>query len=264
MFVVFFKFRHFRRSLYGLPFSARSSSVSSSSLLFYQLYALNVLRQQSNDSIRSSTKTSQTTTSIGSNVPLSTCTETCKEKTSTKIQQNSTYLHQYRYRCACVLIIILIILSLIILPVIYTSKFFMRLSSCNCPMGYDRSLSTSSCTCIDRNECLNAAGIHVCAGLNMQCINTLGSYICRCRPGFTRENQRDSCVDINECDLYTPCNTSISTCVNLPGRYYCQCLISQSNDEQCVPKNVCAEQNDLCGPHSECVVSSSNGYNCEV
>jgi fibulin 1/2 len=98
----------------------------------------------------------------------------------------------------------------------------------------------------------------------MQCINTMGSYTCRCRPGFTHENNKDSCVDINECDLYQPCNTSISTCINLPGRYYCQCLMSQTNDEQCVPRNICAEQNNLCGPHSECVVSSSNRYTCQV
>ena len=99
----------------------------------------------------------------------------------------------------------------------------------------------------------------------MQCINTMGSYLCRCRAGFTRKKDQDFCVDINECDLYKPCNTSISTCINLPGRYYCQCLLSETNDdEECVPKNICAEQNNLCGPHSECVVSPSNLYTCQV
>jgi hypothetical protein len=153
---------------------------------------------------------------------------------------------------------------LLLLLLILISNFGIRLSSCYCPSGYERSSSTTSCTCIDRNECLNGAGLHTCTGLNTQCINTMGSYVCRCRPGFIRENDKESCVDINECDLYKPCNTSISTCINLPGRHYCQCLMSQTNDEECVPRNICAEQHDLCGPHSECVVSSSNGYICQV
>ncbi|CAF1465384.1 unnamed protein product [Rotaria magnacalcarata] len=262
--------RNFRRSLYGLPFTTtpRTSSTSSTSLspslLFYHLYSLNVLQHQSNGTIRSSTKTCRTTaTSIRTNVSLS-VQPALTSKSSIDTKQKQTCFYQYRYRCICVLSIILILFLLIILPLIFTSNFFIRLSSCDCPVGYERNLSTSSsCTCIDRNECLNSAGFHICTGLNMQCINTMGSYICRCRPGFVREIHQDSCVDINECNLYTPCNTSISNCINLPGRYYCQCLISQTNNEQCVPKNICAEQNDLCGPYSECVVSSSTGYNCE-
>ncbi|CAF0928188.1 unnamed protein product [Rotaria sordida] len=259
--------RNFRRSLYGLPLKTHSNSVSSSSfspsLLFYQLYALNVLRNPSNDTTKSSTNTCQTTTtSIRTNVSLS-IPSTSTSKNSIENKQKHTCFYRYRYRYICILTFILILFLITIFLLMLTSNFVIRLSSCDCPIGYERSLSTSSCTCIDRNECLNGAGYHTCTGLNMQCINTMGSYICRCRPGFTRENHQDSCVDINECDLYTPCNTSISTCINLPGRYYCQCLNSQTNDEQCIPRNICAEQNGLCGPHSECVVSSSNGYKCQ-
>jgi hypothetical protein len=266
--IFIFKFRTFRRSLYGLPFKTHSTSVSSlqpsPSLLFYQLYALSALRHQSNGTTRTSTNTCRTTTtSLRTNVSLS-ISPTCTAATETEIQEKTTCCFRYRYRYLFIFILILILFLITILFLILTSNFGIRLSSCFCPTGYERSLSTSSCTCIDRNECLNGAGFHTCTGFNIQCINTMGSYICRCRPGFTRENDKDSCVDINECDLYRPCNTSISTCINLPGRYYCQCLISQANDEQCIPRNICAEQNDLCGPHSECVVSSLNGYNCQV
>jgi len=146
-----------------------------------------------------------------------------------------------------------------------TSNFGIRLSSCYCPNGYEQVLSSTTCTCIDRNECLNGAGYHTCTGHNMQCINTLGSYICRCRTGFTRTHDQDFCVDIDECELYKPCNLSISTCINLPGRSYCRCLWSQTtDDEQCVPRNICTEKTNLCGPHSECVQSSTNGYSCQV
>lgn len=248
------KFRTFRHTLYGLPFGTRSSSASptspSQSLILYQLYALSVLRQQSDDTIRTST-----TGSINPTHP---------SFDSIKTKDKQTCCSRYRYRCICILILILILFLVAIFLLIITSNFGIRLSSCYCPNGYEKTLSTTSCTCIDRNECLNGAGYHTCTGLNMQCINTMGSYICRCRVGFTHENGKDSCIDINECDLYQPCNTSISTCINLPGRYYCQCLMNEVNDEQCVPRNICTEKNNLCGPYSECVVSSSNGYNCQV
>jgi hypothetical protein len=266
------KFRTFRHTLYGLPFKKRSTSVSStlplSSLLFYQLYALSVLRNQSNDATLTSTNTCRTTTtttiaSLQKDVSLS-IYPTYPSIDSIETKQKQRCFSRYRYRCICILILILILLLITIFFLLITSNFGIRLSSCYCPNGYERSLSTLSCTCIDRNECFNGAGYHTCTGLNMQCINTMGSYICRCRTGFTHEKDKDSCVDINECDLYKPCNTNISTCINLPGRYYCQCLISQTNNEKCVPRNICAEQNHLCGPHSECVASPSNGYICQV
>jgi hypothetical protein len=238
------------------------SSPPSSPLLFYQLYALSVLRHPSPGSIQTSNNTCRTTsTSLGTNVSLSICPPYTSPNL---IEDKQTCFSRYHSRCICILILTLILLLITILLLILISNIGIRLSSCNCPTGFERSSSTTSCTCIDRNECLNGAGLHTCTGLNTQCINTMGSYVCRCRPGFTRENDKDSCVDINECDLYKPCNASISTCINLPGRHYCQCLTSQTNNEECVPRNICAEKNDLCGPHSECVASSSNGYNCQV
>jgi len=257
------KIRTFGHTLYGLPFKTSFTSISSSppssSLLFYQIYALSVLRDQSNGTIR----TTSTATSFQTNVSLS-IHPTYPLSDSIEIEEKQSCFTRYRYQYICFPVLILIFFLIAIFLLIITSNFGIRLSSCYCPNGYERSSSTTTCTCIDRNECFNGAGYHTCTGLNMQCINTMGSYICRCRPGFTREKDKDFCIDINECDLYKPCNTSISTCINLPGRYYCQCLMSQTSDEQCVPRNICTEKNNLCGPHSECVASSSNGYNCRV
>jgi hypothetical protein len=213
---------------------------------------------------RTTTNTCRTTTtSLRTNVSLS-INSTHIPSTSKSNKQKKTCYSRYRYRCIYILILILIFFLLTIFILIISSIFGVRLSSCHCPVGYERSSSTTSCTCIDRNECLSGAGFHTCTGVNIQCINTMGSYSCRCRPGFIRENDKNSCVDINECDLYRPCNTNTSTCINLPGRYYCQCLASETTDDQCIPRNICAEQNDLCGPHTECVLSSTNGYNCQV
>ena len=250
--------------MYGLPFnktrgtslSSTSTSLSSPSLLLYQLYALNVLRYQSNIIPRANTTFSKP-------IPL-TIQSTQFSSSRQKIKEKQRCFTGYRARCFCVLFLLLILFLIPIILSILASNFPIHFSSCSCPIGYEQSSTSKSCTCIDRNECLNGAGYHTCTGLNMQCINTMGSYICRCRMGFTREKDQDFCVDIDECDLYKPCNTSISACINLPGRYYCQCLTSTTNDDECVPRNVCAEQSDLCGPHSECVVSSSNGYICEV
>ncbi|UJR28817.1 hypothetical protein I4U23_010041 [Adineta vaga] len=253
--------RNFRRSLYGLPFQTNSTSVTPTeptrSLLFYQLYALNVLRNQSN----CPTRASVSTRTNGSFTIHPTYTPSIF--TNDKKKQTCFYRYRYRYLFLFILILILFLIAILLLLLTTNLTIHFSSSSCFCPNGYERNLLTSSCTCIDRNECFNGAGFHTCTGLNMQCINTIGSYICRCRPGFIREQDKDSCIDIDECNLYHPCNTNISTCINLPGRYYCQCLVNQGNNEQCIPRNICAEQNDLCGPHSECVISPSDGYNCQ-
>ncbi|CAF1614987.1 unnamed protein product [Adineta ricciae] len=252
--------RNFRRSLYGLPFQTQSIAIPttepSRSLLFYQLYALNLFRNESTCTDRTTISTSQ------ANVSFS-VRPTYTPATSIDDQTKQICFYRYRYRYLFLFIFILILFLIAILLLLLTTNLSIRLSSCFCPNGYERNLLVSSCTCIDRNECVNGAGFHTCTGLNMQCINTVGSYICRCRFGFTRQPGQDSCVDIDECSIYHPCNTNTSTCINLPGRYYCQCLDNHGSNKECIPRNICAEQSDLCGPHSECVVSSSHGYNCQ-
>ena len=260
----------------GSPLPPSPSSSSSSSILISQLYALSVLQQQSTSALTTGTHVRRTattrTTSFRTNLSRS-ITNSDVLPTSEPESEKHFATDGCRYRCMCLLIFLLTLALIAIAFIAMASHLGVRFTSCNCPHGYERGpssssssspSSSSSCTCVDRNECLSGAGFHTCTGLNMQCINTMGSYVCRCRLGFTREKEQDFCVDINECNLYRPCNDSVSTCVNLPGRYYCECLVSQTNDEQCVPKNMCAETNDLCGPHSECVVSPSNGYNCRV
>jgi hypothetical protein len=44
------------------------------------------------------------------------------------------------------------------------------------------------------NECLNN---NTCS-LNENCQNTFGSFICVCKPGFSKFGLNSTCIDINE------------------------------------------------------------------
>ena len=62
------------------------------------------------------------------------------------------------------------------------------------------------------------------------CLNTPGSYECKCQPGYEKNEMGDSCLDIDECSLLgneigrikynCPLN---SICENFPGGYKCEC-----------------------------------------
>ena len=57
-------------------------------------------------------------------------------------------------------------------------------------------------TCVDVDECKSST-LKPC-GQNTRCVNTPGSYLCKCKLGFTLLNNRfvqEKCVDMNECNL---------------------------------------------------------------
>ncbi|XP_065181944.1 uncharacterized protein LOC135812542 [Sycon ciliatum] len=79
----------------------------------------------------------------------------------------------------------------------------------------------------DINECAN--GAYACRGManpgNRKCVNTVGSYYCRCLDGFTGS----TCIDIDECQNGKHnCNEMVNSdnrqCQNLNGSYHCPCL----------------------------------------
>uniref|UniRef100_A0A336M2Z5 CSON011141 protein n=1 Tax=Culicoides sonorensis TaxID=179676 RepID=A0A336M2Z5_CULSO len=95
---------------------------------------------------------------------------------------------------------------------------FMRnhtsVEQCTCFKGF-RMVDNA---CVDINECTENTN-----NCEHQCINTIGSYTCRCMPGF-EFNGKHKCQDINECTQYGntkgPCQDK---CINLPGTYKCTC-----------------------------------------
>ena len=61
--------------------------------------------------------------------------------------------------------------------------------------------------------------VNECDTSNSECINRLGSYECRCNPGYTGDGR--SCADIDEC-ISSPCG-EFGICNNLEASYQCDC-----------------------------------------
>ncbi|XP_029108624.1 fibrillin-2 isoform X1 [Scleropages formosus] len=54
-----------------------------------------------------------------------------------------------------------------------------------------------------------------------QCVNTIGSFKCQCKPGYTVDITGSACVDTDECSMSPkPCNF---ICKNTGGSYSCSC-----------------------------------------
>uniref|UniRef100_A0A669B600 Nephronectin a n=1 Tax=Oreochromis niloticus TaxID=8128 RepID=A0A669B600_ORENI len=92
---------------------------------------------------------------------------------------------------------------------------------CQCPSP-GLQLAPDGRTCVDVDEC--AAGIAVCPRFR-KCINTFGSYICKCHEGFDLQyiNGKYQCIDVDECSLGQSHCSSFATCYNTPGSYKCKC-----------------------------------------
>ncbi|XP_054680751.1 nephronectin isoform X2 [Grus americana] len=92
---------------------------------------------------------------------------------------------------------------------------------CRCPSP-GLQLGADGRTCIDIDEC--AAGRVICPRFR-HCVNTFGSYVCRCHKGFDLMyiGGKYQCHDIDECSLGHHQCGSFSRCYNTPGSYKCKC-----------------------------------------
>ncbi|XP_057698638.1 nephronectin a isoform X5 [Corythoichthys intestinalis] len=92
---------------------------------------------------------------------------------------------------------------------------------CQCPSP-GLQLASDGRTCVDVDEC--ASGIAVCPRFR-KCINTFGSYICKCHDGFDLQyiNGKYQCIDVDECSLEIGRCGVYATCFNTPGSYKCKC-----------------------------------------
>ncbi|XP_070229897.1 adhesion G protein-coupled receptor E1 isoform X3 [Bos mutus] len=110
-------------------------------------------------------------------------------------------------------------------------------------------------TCTDINECLS----HGVCPEHSECTNSLGSYRCSCKVGFTSGNS--TCEDVDECANPRSCPEH-STCHNSVGSYSCACnsgYISRSGKksfqgpgETCQDIDECSQKPPPCGPNSRC------------
>ncbi|NXP39076.1 NPNT protein, partial [Leiothrix lutea] len=83
-------------------------------------------------------------------------------------------------------------------------------------------IGSSSFVSTDIDEC--ATGRVLCPRFR-HCVNTFGSYICRCHKGFDLMyiGGKYQCHDIDECSLGHHQCGSFSRCYNTPGSYKCKC-----------------------------------------
>ncbi|KAM4700596.1 epidermal growth factor-like protein 6 [Discoglossus pictus] len=92
---------------------------------------------------------------------------------------------------------------------------------CLCPSS-GLQLGPDGRSCIDIDEC--SSGKITCP-FNRRCVNTFGSYYCKCQNGFELKyvNGKYDCIDINECLINTHKCSLHSDCLNTQGAFKCRC-----------------------------------------
>ncbi|XP_069477509.1 matrilin-2 isoform X2 [Ambystoma mexicanum] len=106
---------------------------------------------------------------------------------------------------------------------------------------------------------------HLCAtvahGCSHYCINTPGSYSCRCKPGYLLNPDQKTCSTQDLCALQS--HDCEQICVNTPGSYVCQCYEGYELDDdrkKCIVVDYCAVGNHGC--QHECV-NTDESYVCK-
>ncbi|NWR91700.1 MATN2 protein, partial [Furnarius figulus] len=105
---------------------------------------------------------------------------------------------------------------------------------------------------------------HMCSIVEHQCdhfcINTPGSYLCRCKQGYILNADQKTCSTQDLCAVEKHACEQI--CVNTPGSYVCQCYEGYElhvNGKNCVVVDYCALDNQGC--QHECV-NTEDSYYC--
>lgn len=116
--------------------------------------------------------------------------------------------------------------------------------------------------CEDTDEC--RANQDNCDSQPESCVDTDGSFECRCPKGYEGTGIGDAgCTDIDEC-LTDPCNAAHSRCFNTVGSFICGCVsgFTLSNDV-CTNINECANMNNDCDHSPEACVDTEGSFTCE-
>ena len=161
---------------------------------------------------------------------------------------------------------------------------------CECKPGYTKLPSN---VCADIDECKNE---HECDA-NAECLNTAGSYECRCKAGFVGhgksclagqcaasafcdenqecvspngvdckckagfiEDDKGACVDTNECAVATSCPKN-SVCKNNKGSYSCVCTTGYSG-ENCDDIDECSTNQHSCDYSDKCE-NTEGSFTCK-
>ncbi|KYM93760.1 Fibrillin-3 [Cyphomyrmex costatus] len=108
-----------------------------------------------------------------------------------------------------------------------TVNFHPENTECNCNIA--ATFLRRCCNIVDIDECEWRRG-----RCDQECINTVGSFACACRAGYTLIS-RSQCQDANEClNRNGGCT---GECINTAGSYYCACsedLVLAPDERTCV------------------------------
>ncbi|XP_004401944.1 PREDICTED: nephronectin isoform X7 [Odobenus rosmarus divergens] len=131
---------------------------------------------------------------------------------------------------------------------------------CQCPSP-GLQLAPDGRTCVDVDEC--ATGSASCPRFR-QCVNTFGSYICKCQKGFDLMyiGGKYQCHDIDECSLGQYHCSRFARCYNVHGSYKCQCKDGYEGDGlNCVyiPKVMIEPSGPIHVPKGNGTISKGDG-----
>ncbi|XP_065751165.1 matrilin-2 isoform X3 [Phocoena phocoena] len=105
--------------------------------------------------------------------------------------------------------------------------------------------------------------VHMCSILEHNCahfcINTPGSYVCRCRQGYILNSDQTTCRIQDLCAVED--HGCEQLCVNLPGSFVCQCYSGYTlaeDGKRCVAVDYCTSENHGC--EHECVNTDSSYF----
>ena len=122
-----------------------------------------------------------------------------------------------------------------------------------CSEGYQLSVDGS---CVDLNEC--AIGTSSCSPF-AQCINTQGSFDCKCNIGYFGDGY--FCSDLDECAQGTVVCPPNASCQNLRGGATCVCDPGFEGDgTTCTSTDACQPGPGqlACSPYADCVNQNGN------